>query len=149
MLFDPSGKSDESGQDDGLAALDLLELPVTLYSVMRLMLRHVEMDFAQLWKAIEALPEAERLSKAEAEEALRMLIEQHWLVKVDGATQTSYRVNFRRKIANVRSGFTPRKKTGSLLPTGIWDALDANPKQKRLSLDSDDDQKPSHTAPKD
>ena len=144
MLFDPSGKKDDDsgGQDDGLAALDLLELPVTLYSIMRLMLRSVEMDFAQLWQAIETLPEAERLTKAETEEALRMLIEQHWLVKVEDAAQTIYRVNFRRKIANVRNSFLPRKKTGSLLPSGIWEALDSKPKKKRLSLDSDDDKKP-------
>ena len=142
MSFDPTGTSDESGQDDGLAALDLLELPVTLYSVMRLMLRHVEMDFARLWESIESLPEAERLTRPEAEEALRVLIEQHWLVQIENAGQTIYRVNFRRKIANVRSEFTPRKKTGSLLSSGIWDALDAKPKQKRLSLDSDEDTKP-------
>lgn len=140
MLFDPSnGQSEESEQDDGLAALDLLELPAALYRIMRLMLRHVEMDFAQLWKVIEALPEAERLTRAEVEEALRSLIEQRWLTRTDGTDQTTYKVNFRRKIGNVRSAFTARTRKGSALPKGIWEALDSPPKKKSQSLDSDDE----------
>jgi hypothetical protein len=139
MLFDPSGgQSEQSEQDDGLAALDLLELPTALYRIMRLMLRHVEMDFVQLWKVIEALPEAERLTRAEVEEALRALIEQHWLIKTDTANLPTYRVNFRRKIGNVRSGFTPRAKKGRSLPQGIWDALDGPSKETPSSGSKDD-----------
>ncbi len=139
MLFDPSGgQSEQNDQDNGLAAIDLLELPTALYRIMRLMLRHVEMDFAQLWKVIEALPEAERLTKAEAEEALRSLIEQHWLIKTDMANLTTYRVNFRRKIGNVHSAFTPRAKKGRSLPQGIWDALDG-PSKETPASDSKDE----------
>jgi hypothetical protein len=130
MLFDPSGdQPEQSEQDDGLAAVDLLELPAALYRIMRLMLRHVEMDFAQLWDMVEKLPEAERLTRAEVEEALHSLIEQRWLIKTDTANLTTYRVNFRRKIGNVRNAFTPRTKKDRSLPQRIWDALDGPPTQ--------------------
>jgi hypothetical protein len=139
MSIDPaSGQSEDGEQDDGLAALDLLELPAALYRIMRLMLRRIEMDLAQLWELIESLPEEERLTRAEVEEALRSLIEQRLLEKTDGTGPATYKVNFRRKIGNARSPFPPRTRKGSHLPQGIWDALDSASPKSPLP-DSDDE----------
>ena len=139
MSIDPSsGQSDASEQDDGLAALDILELSAALYRIMRLMLRHIEMDFAQLWKLIESLPEDERLTRAEVEEALRSLIEQRLLEKTDGTAPTTYKVNFRRKTGNIDDTVTPRISKGRRLPQGIWDALDSS-SPKSISPDPDDE----------
>lgn len=136
---DQQPADNDAERNDGLAALDLLDLPATLYKVMQLMLRHLELDYAQLWDFVKSLPEAERLTRAELDDALHNLIEQHWLLHGEDDQPHVYRVNFRRKIGNVRSTFTPQTKRGTTVSHGIWDALDAESTPKRINLDSKDD----------
>jgi hypothetical protein len=84
------------GDEGGITPLDLAGLPPALRKIMRLMLREIDMSYADLCEAASAMPEAEKLSTAELDRALDDLSRQGWLIKM-GEDRISYRVNLRRK----------------------------------------------------
>jgi hypothetical protein len=86
---------------------------------MRLMLREGEMTHAQICEAVEAMPEAERLSRAELDGALDALSKDLWLIRM-GEERITYRPNLRRK-------------PGSKLAQSIWAALEAKIEQGETS----------------
>jgi len=99
-------------REEGITALDIADLPPNLRRVMRLMLREVVMKYNDLIPTVEALPPANRLSRADLDAALDTLVEQNWLVRYGQGEFVSYKVNLRRK-------------AGSQLGKDIWSALEA------------------------
>ncbi len=138
-LVDPQQERPEDHeQNEGLTALDLMDLPPILYRVMRLILRDGEMDYSQLDRANAALPDDERLSQNDLAEALKRLCEQNWLTQQGEGQSTVYRINLRRKVSNALNTFAARSPEHDALSKSIWDALDAKPDQDRPPLDLDD-----------
>ncbi|MBN2547768.1 MAG: hypothetical protein JXB15_01320 [Anaerolineales bacterium] len=99
-------------REQGITALDIADLPPNLRRVMRLMLREVVLKYTDLVSAIEAMPAANRLGRAELDSALAQLVEQNWLLRNGQGEMLSYRVNLRRK-------------AGSQLGQDIWSALES------------------------
>lgn len=99
-------------REQGISALELADLPPNLRKIMRMMLREVVMKHTDLIEAVEAMPEANRLSRDELDEALKTLVEQNWLIRYGEGDLMSFKVNLRRK-------------AGSRLDTDIWSALDS------------------------
>lgn len=117
-VFDRLNKEIESKkQEGGITPLDLAELPAALRRIMRLMLREVQLNYPALCEAIDAMPEKERLTRAELQEALSTLTDQFWLIRIGEGEKAIYKVNLRRK-------------AGSTLAAGIWSALDAKLKNE-------------------
>ena len=111
-VFDRLQKQlDIQKREQGISALDLADLPPEMRKIMRLMLREVVMKYTDLWKAVEAMPTAQRLSREELDSALETLVEQNWLVRYGQAEMASYKVNLRRR-------------AGSQLSKDIWSALE-------------------------
>jgi hypothetical protein len=107
-LHSQIGVEEEEG---GLSVLDLAALPPAWRRLMRLMLREGEMTHAEICEAVEAMSEAERLSRAELEEALDLLSKNLWLIRM-GEERITYRPNLRRK-------------AGSKLAQSIWASLES------------------------
>jgi hypothetical protein len=103
---------DDKRKKGGITALDLADLPPALRKIMKLMLRRLRMDHVQLVEAMDEMPESERLSRTELDEALNKLAEQAWLIQIGEGKRAIYRVNLRRK-------------SGSELGETIWQNLDA------------------------
>jgi hypothetical protein len=117
-VFDRLQKEIENKQSEGgITALDLADLPPALRKIMRLMLRELQLNYPQLTEAVAALPEAERLASKELDEALEVLTRQSWLVRIGEGRKAIYKVNLRRK-------------SGSTLASGVWNALDSKLKDK-------------------
>ena len=117
-VFDRLQKEIDNKQGEGgITALDLAELPPVLRKIMRLMLRELQLDRPQLTDAVASLPEAERLSPKELEQALEVLTRQAWLTRIGQGDKAIYKVNLRRK-------------AGSTLAGGIWNTLDSKLKDK-------------------
>lgn len=116
-VFDRLQKEIEDKQKDGgITPLDMVDLPPALRKIMRVMLRRVQMSYPELTEAMKSVPEKERLSNDELEEAIATLVEQSWLVKLGEGERAIYKVNLRRK-------------SGSTLASGIWQALDSKLKE--------------------
>jgi len=98
-------------REHGISALELADLPSNLRRIMRLMLREVVIKYNDLVKAVDAMPEANRLSHSELDAALSTLVEQNWLLRTGTGEFVSFRVNLRRK-------------AGSALNKDIWAALE-------------------------
>lgn len=98
-------------REQGISALELTDLPPNLRKVMRLMLREVVMKYDEITAAVEAMPAANRMSRAELDHALKVLTEQNWLLRTGQGEFLSYRVNLRRR-------------AGSQLGQDVWAALD-------------------------
>ncbi len=96
--------------EGGITALDLADLPPALRKIMRLMLRELEMNYSRLCEAMDAVPEADRLSRADLDYALTTLSEQAWLIRIGEKEKAIYKTNMRRK-------------AGSTLMDGIWSNL--------------------------
>ncbi len=116
---------DIAKRERGISALELTELPPNLRRIMRLMLREVVMKYTHLVGAVEAFPEANRMSRSELDSALKTLTQQNWLVASGDGEFLSYRVNLRRK-------------AGSALGQDIWASLNdriaaATPKKEEPS----------------
>jgi hypothetical protein len=97
-------------REEGISPLELADLPPKLRKIMRMMLREVVMKYTDLCAAVDALPQAQQLSRDELDSALRTLVEQNWLVRYGQGDLVSYKVNLRRK-------------AGSQLDKDIWSAL--------------------------
>ena len=111
-LFDRLDKEiKDSQKDGGISPLDLAKLPPSLRKIMRLMLRHIRMDYPQLCAAVDSLPEPERLSRADLDRSLETLTAQAWLTRLGEGARAIYKVNL-------------RAKSGSSLASGIWASLD-------------------------
>jgi len=103
---------EDKKQEGGITALDLADLPPALRKIMRLMLRQLEMTYPQLVDAMSNMPEDEKLTQSQLDEALDTLSRQFWLMRFGEGNRATYKVNLRRK-------------AGSTLSQGIWASLDA------------------------
>jgi len=113
-----------SEQAGGISALDLGDLPANQRKTMRLMLRRREIAYLELCQVMEALPEADRLSRSELDEALQSLSEQQWLIRSE-AEPVTYKINFRRKAGKEFGDMTSRQRMRRTLARGIWNVLDS------------------------
>jgi len=112
-VFDRLQKEIEDKQKDGgITPLDMVDLPPALRKIMKVMLRKVQMSYPELTEEMKNVPEKDRLSNKELEEAIATLVEQSWLMKLGEGKRAIYKVNLRRK-------------SGSTLASGIWQALDS------------------------
>ncbi|MDP1545960.1 MAG: hypothetical protein Q8L87_08050, partial [Anaerolineales bacterium] len=117
-VFDRLNKEIENKQQEGgITPLDLAELSPALRRIMRLMLRELQLSHPRLCEIVDAMPEKDRLSRSELDEALATLTQQYWLVRIGDGEKAIYKVNLRRR-------------TGSTLAAGIWSALDSKLKDK-------------------
>lgn len=119
-VFDRLQKQIEDKQKEGgISIPDLADLPPALRKIMRLMLRKIQMNYADLSAAVAELPEDQRLSDEDLHKTLETLVQQAWLIQIGSKERAVYKVNLRRK-------------SGSQLAGGIWDNLDSklkgNPK---------------------
>ncbi len=105
-------------QEEGITAGDIAELPPALRKIMRLMLREVEMTYTAIYAALDAMPAADRLSRADIDQALKTLTTQNWLICRGEGEHLNYAVNLRRK-------------AGSQLGSNFWNALDAKIEESR------------------
>ena len=111
-VFDRLQRQIEDKQKDGgITALDLADLPPALRKIMRLMLRQLQMNYPQLCDAMENMPDAERLSRADLDQSLDTLTQQAWLTRLGEGQKAIYKVNL-------------RPKSGSTLASGIWSSLE-------------------------
>lgn len=97
-------------REQGISALELMDLPPNLRRIMKMMLREVVMKYTHLLKVVAELPPASQMTKDELDGALKTLVEQNWLIANGEGEFLSYRVNLRRK-------------AGSTLDRDIWAAL--------------------------
>ncbi len=111
-IFDRLQKQmDVESQKDGISPLDLAALPPLLRKIMRYMLREYEMLYSEICQWAKELPEEERPSQADLDQALEILSKQFWLIKRGEGERGRYQANLRRK-------------AGSKLAQGAWNALD-------------------------
>lgn len=111
-VFDRLNKEIQDKQKEGgITPLDLADLSPTLRKIMRLMLRELQMNYPRLCEVMESVPEAERLSREDLDEALSSLTDQFWLTRIGAGEKAIYKVNLRRK-------------EGSKLAAGLWSKLD-------------------------
>lgn len=104
-------KMDLEAQTEGISPLDLANLPPLLRKIMRYMLREYELMYPEICQWAAELPEAERPSQLELDQALEALSKQFWLIKRGEGERIRYQANLRRK-------------SGSKLAAGVWNVLD-------------------------
>jgi hypothetical protein len=114
-------------RENGISALEIADLPPNLRRIMRLMLREIVMKTDQIVTAVEAMPEANRMSRSELEAALAALVEQNWLLTSGEGEFLSYRVNLRRK-------------AGSALGQDIWATLNSRIAQSPSDPNKENDE---------
>jgi hypothetical protein len=116
-VFDRLQKQiDDKRKEGGISVLDLADLPPALRKIMRLMLRRLQMNYTQLYEEVEQMSEGERLTRARLDEALKLLVEQAWLIQIGTEAHAIYKVNLRHR-------------PGSNLPETLWQTLDSKIKR--------------------
>lgn len=116
-LFERLQKEIENKQSEGgITALDLAELPSGLRKIMRLMLRELELSYPRLTETMSSFSDDEQFSQHQLDEALDTLVNQSWLTRIGAGEKAIYKVNLRRK-------------AGSNMANGIWNALDSKLKK--------------------
>ena len=121
-VFDRLNKAIEIKKKlEGISALDLIDLPPLLRKIMRLMLREIKMSYPRLCEVTDALPEGQRVSRAELQQSLDKLTELHWLIRIGEGEKAIYRVNLRAK----RTSKLDENIWSTLEARGVWSALDA------------------------
>ena len=123
-----SGTSD--GQSDfkregGISTLDLAELPAVQRKIIRVMLREVEATYATLCQRLDALPEGDRIGRAELDQGLAWLSDQQWLIQEMVEQETKYKVNFHHKTKRTLPDVTVRRRSNATMKN-IWNALESD-----------------------
>ena len=114
-------------REQGISALELMDLPPQMRRIMKLMLREVVMKHIHLSQAVAEFAPKDRMTQSELDSALKTLVEQNWLIANGEGEFLSYRVNLRRK-------------AGSALDQDIWVALNNRIAQsKKTSSDENED----------
>ena len=111
---------------EGVSALDLIELPLVLRRVMRLLLREIKMSYPQLCEVVDALPEGQSVNRDDLQHALDELTDQYWLVRIGQGEKAIYRVNLRAK----RKSNLDDAIWSTLEARGVWSALDVKIQSK-------------------
>ena len=125
-IFDRLQNSSEPSDRDGngLKASYLLDLPPDQRRVMRVLLRHTELTYADLSQALEALPEADRLTTEALDKVLVILTEQTWAIRSEIDQTVYYKANFHRRTESAAEKAAPRRRV-SPTARGIWDSLES------------------------
>lgn len=130
-LFDKLQGSPE-GDDSGMNTYELPHMPENQRRVMRVIMRKREIAYKELIDALHALPDAERMTRKEVDEALGQLSQEgHILIVLDGK-ETTYKPNLRRKSGR------------NLMIKGIWDVLDSA--NEKVDTDNQQRRKTSNMA---
>ncbi len=112
-IFDRLQKRMEvEAQKDGISPLDLQSLPPLMRKIMRYLLREYEMFYPEICEWAKELPEEERPSQADLDQALETLSKHFWLIKRGEGERVRYQANLRRK-------------SGSRLDQSAWNTLDS------------------------
>ena len=124
-MSDPKDKAepnpDSEGSGKGLSVLDLASLSPLELRIMRVLLREVELGYADLCSTLERLPAAEQMSRQQIDETITQLVDTRWLMLNDGL----YRVNLARKSTRNVSDFAPpRQRTSGSTLRNIWDSIE-------------------------
>ncbi len=82
---------------EGITILDLAELPTPLKQIMKIMLREHELSLGEIVQANQELPDQDRLSTGQLQEALTELTTQFWLICRGEGDRRRYQVNLRYK----------------------------------------------------
>lgn len=123
-----SGTSDgqrDVKRESGISTLDLAELPAAQRKIMRVMLREVEATYARLCQMLDALPEGDRISRAELDQGLAWLSDQQWLIQERVEQERQYKVNFRHKARRALPDITVRRRSNTTIKN-IWNALESD-----------------------
>lgn len=124
-LFDKlQNQIENRTQEGGISAIDIASLPPTLRKIMRLMLRENEMAYTDIRQAVEAMPEADRITPADLDSALSVLTQESWLIRMGQDEAITYRVNLRRK-------------AGSGLAGAIWGRLESRMEQNKAAQEQE------------
>lgn len=128
-VFDKlQGEIDSRSAKGGMSILDLRDLHSGLRKIILRMIRQDEpMKYSEICEAMDAMPEAERMSRSELDQALEQLTKQGWLIRL-GEERISYRAKL-------------KIKAGSTLAQGIWNALDTRIEESK-SAHKPGDEKP-------
>jgi len=102
---------DVQKQEEGISAGDIAQLPPALRKIMRLMLREIDVAYPAIRAAMDEMPDSERMSWGDLDQALEELTKQNWLIRRGEGEAVNYSVNLRRK-------------AGSQLGTNFWTALE-------------------------
>ncbi len=82
---------------EGITILDLAELPPNLKHIMKIMLREHELAFEEINQTNLELPDEDRLTPEQLQEALNELTRQFWLICRGEGERRRYQVNLRYK----------------------------------------------------
>ena len=128
-LSDKLGGDDDSSK--GPSPIELASLPPVQRTIMRTLLRELEMTDTALRQTLGELPEEKRPTEADIAEAIKELSRDGWVIKMGEGQVVTYKANFRRRAP-------------STLAKSIWSALDSKIEDtvKKRSQTPEDSDKP-------
>ncbi|NJO84597.1 MAG: hypothetical protein HC828_18715, partial [Blastochloris sp.] len=88
---------------DGFHPLDLLDLPEAPRSLLRLVLRHVQITYTDIRRAAYTLPELRHLAGVGLDAVLDDLVQRHYLTRLVVGGETAFRANMQRRYLRARN----------------------------------------------
>ena len=78
---------------NGMSTFDLLgDLSPTQRTLIRILLRNIEMPESAIFEAVLALPENKRMNKEEMQDALGVLVEKGWIHLIGSGDEKVYTI---------------------------------------------------------
>jgi hypothetical protein len=123
MYTDPMPATKKATASTGLNLFDLTGATPAQRTVIRILLRRINLTHRDLMADVQSLPEGSRLSEAEIVEALEALIQQKWLWKDGEGADTTYSVRLRKRVSRVRARVDLSQRHTSAF-TQMWGLLE-------------------------
>lgn len=90
----------QAAETTGISPLHLRDLQPELRRIMRLLLREIEMTYAEIQAEAQNWPEDQQLNGDDLHHALNELTKQNWLIRMGEGEIITYKVNLRRRAAS-------------------------------------------------
>jgi MFS family permease len=107
----------------GLGLMDLGEASREEVLLVRLVLKHISLSEAELWRLVQELPENRRISREVFDGTLQRLVENKWLWKTGDGESAQYNTRLKKRSHRARVHIQLSQSPGASI-TNIWTLLE-------------------------
>lgn len=139
--------------EGGLSTLHLLSLPAKINKVLRLFLRHKQIQLEDIRTHVDNMPPDSRLTYPELDEMLNVLCEREWLQKTETEGKSFFGINLRPAVASATA--KSADDAANQQAAALWDkagmdsvgAPQESSKNLHTQITGSEDSKPAETKP--
>jgi hypothetical protein len=116
----------------GLNMLDLTNASREQMTLIKIILKRVNVTEKELWDEVQALPEKHRMDRGAFDQAIEQLVESKWLWKTGSGEKATYSPRLQKRVSRVRLQTQMSQRSGNSFGT-LWTMLETRAGQEQTA----------------